>query len=61
MNRLEEFLKELSELTKKYELAIDACGCCRSPWVIDLKREFELETGLCYNEKDQKYTVDSMR
>jgi hypothetical protein len=29
--KLEEFLNELSELTKKYGLYIYGCGCCGSP------------------------------
>lgn len=61
MNRLEEFLKELSELTKKYGLEICGCGCCGSPWIADLKSEFRNEDGLYYDKKDQEYTVESMR
>lgn len=26
-----EFLRELSELTKKYKIVISGCGCCGSP------------------------------
>ena len=27
----EAFLRELAELTSKYEIAISGCGCCGSP------------------------------
>jgi hypothetical protein len=55
MNRLKEFLKELSELTKKYELKIDGCGCCHSPWIWDIKNEDFAAKDLIYDEKAQKY------
>ena len=29
-----KFLKELTELTKKYGIAIEGCGCCSSPYLI---------------------------
>lgn len=29
----EEFLKELSKLSKKYNIYIDGCGCCGSPFL----------------------------
>lgn len=31
--KLPEFLRELSELTKKYKIAIAGCGCCGSPYI----------------------------
>lgn len=30
---LEQFLKELSELSAKYDLWIGGCGCCGSPYI----------------------------
>lgn len=27
------FLKELSELTAKYRIKVDGCGCCSSPYI----------------------------
>ena len=33
MKNVDEFLKELSELTEKYQIFIGGCGCCDSPWL----------------------------
>lgn len=30
---MEDFLKELTILSKKYNITIGACGCCNSPWL----------------------------
>ncbi len=57
MNRLEEFLKELAELTQKYELEIGGCGCCHSPWVWDIKKETFAAKDLIYDEKKQEYKL----
>lgn len=54
MNRLEEFLKELSELTQKHGFSIGGCGCCGSPWINDFKNEFDTDE-LSYDEEKQKY------
>lgn len=32
-----EFLRELSELTKKHGISIGACGCCGSPFLTELE------------------------
>lgn len=38
MNRKEKkFLKKLYKLYKKYNIVIDACGCCDSPFLTHLK------------------------
>ena len=37
--KLQKFLKELSELSKKHGIFITGCGCCGSPTLI----EFELD------------------
>ena len=54
MNRLEEFLKELSELTEKHGFSIGGCGCCGSPWINDFKDEFNADN-LYYDNEKQKY------
>lgn len=33
--RRQEFLKELTALSRKYSLAIEGCGCCDSPYLRD--------------------------
>lgn len=33
--RIRMFLQELSALSKKYDIYIDGCGCCGSPWIED--------------------------
>lgn len=37
----EAFLQELSELTKKYGVAIDGCGCCDSPYLTEKVYSYE--------------------
>jgi hypothetical protein len=29
------FIAELTELTRKHGIAVSACGCCNSPWLLD--------------------------
>jgi hypothetical protein len=56
MDRLENFLKELSELTNKYGFEIAGCGCCGSPWVSDLKSNTSWDD-LCYDIREEKYLI----
>lgn len=58
MDRLEEFLKELAELSKKHGLFIGGCGCCGSPcpWIYDTKENICADN-LGYDEKKEIYTV----
>ena len=53
MNKVENFLKELTELTSKYGIEIRGCGCCGSPWITDGK-EILLDH-LTY--EDGKYSI----
>ena len=46
--KVRAFIEELEQLTQKHGMKIDACGCCESPWVIDL------ETGILANHVDYK-------
>ncbi len=32
-DKLDRFLEELKALYEKYELMVDACGCCNSPFL----------------------------
>ena len=58
MDRLENFLKELAELTQKYGIKIGGCGCCGSPFLHDLKGDDCNADNLFYNEKSGVYEVD---
>ena len=55
-NRLGNFLKELSHLTKKYNISIGGCGCCGSPYLTDLETDECLGEELGYD--GYKYLVD---
>lgn len=61
MSKLEKFLEELSELTKKHGLAIGGCGCCDSPWIDNLETDEEEAGNLWYSQKDGKYHTDETR
>ena len=52
--KLEQFLNDLTELSKKYGFSIGGCGCCGSPWIFDEEsRKIVVED--LYYEHD-KYT-----
>ena len=38
-NNLNEFLKELTKLSRKYNIGIGGCGCCGSPFLYNIKTE----------------------
>ena len=58
MEKLEMFLKELTELTNKYGIAIGGCGCCGSPWVYDTTSDDGfLIDNLEYDESKKKYVL----
>ena len=44
MDNLEEFLKDLGELTRKHGILISGCGCCGSPSLFETK-----DTGETFN------------
>ena len=37
MEMLNSFLHELKELYEKYDIIVNACGCCNSPFLDDYK------------------------
>ena len=62
--RIESFLKELTELTHKYNLAIGGCGCCLSPYIMDMTGKEDISMcdmvkgELEYNPETKQYEVD---
>lgn len=55
--KIERFLNELSELTKRHGIAIHGCGCCGSPWIEDIETGASFDH-LTYCEGKQKYEID---
>lgn len=54
--RIRMFLQELTALSDKYEIYIEGCGCCGSPWLNDLKSEKNYDN-LTYGQDG--YKVDN--
>lgn len=54
--RIRMFLQELTALSDKYEIYIEGCGCCGSPWLNDLKTEKSYDN-LTYGQDG--YKVDN--
>lgn len=46
---VENFLKELDNLTLKYGITIGGCGCCGSPYLLDINGNTEIN-GLQHDE-----------
>lgn len=61
MDKLEAFIKELSELTIKHRVEIGACGCCDSPYLLGLDNEqqFDILAGnLKFDRDTQVYSIE---
>ena len=54
--RIRMFLQELTALSDKYEIYIEGCGCCGSPWLNDLKSEKNYDN---LNYGQDGYKVDN--
>lgn len=35
--KVQAFLDDLTKLSREYRLQIGGCGCCGSPWIINIK------------------------
>lgn len=53
--RLRAFLQELTALSDKYEIYIEGCGCCGSPWLNDIQAGKNYDN-LTYGQ--DRYEVD---
>lgn len=56
--RIEKFLKELSCLSKKYDLVIGGCGCCGSPYVDDRVTHENVMEYLKFDDEKIEYSGD---
>ena len=56
---MNKFLEELSELTKKYNISINGCGCCGSPYFTRLDDGTLIGDDLYWNVETNSYGVDS--
>lgn len=57
----ENFLKELSKLSNKYDIKIGGCGCCGSPFLYRGTNKMRVEymgDDLSYNEDTKEYEID---
>lgn len=59
--KVKAFLEELTLLSRKHEIKIDACGCCSSPWLEEVPqcstRFYEVDDNnnmLCFREPTGK-------
>ena len=52
-----KFLEELSELTKKYNISIEGCGCCGSPFLVYLGNKTVIGENISWNENKQVYEM----
>lgn len=57
-SRVDNFLKELAELSKKYDIEIWGCGCCGSPLLINISDRNKLADNLNWEEEKNKYSVE---
>ncbi|MTI68589.1 MAG: hypothetical protein FH753_18565 [Firmicutes bacterium] len=55
-HNIDEFLKELSQLSKKYDIYIGGCGCCGSPYIQD--KEKYIAEFLKWNITTNNYEVE---
>ena len=52
-----KFLEELSELTKKYNISIEGCGCCGSPYLVNLEDKTIVGEDISWDENDKVYKM----
>lgn len=65
LEKQEEFLVELSALSRKYRIKVDGCGCCGSPFLTEIGGKLGFgryagdEDGIFFQEDgDAEITID---
>jgi len=60
MADVDGFLKELTELTLKYGIQIKGCGCCGSPFLMNMNDEHQVFYGdeLDFDPDTQHYKIE---
>ena len=58
-SELNKFLEELTELTKKYGIQINGCGCCGSPYLETLDDSAFIGDDLDWDVEEEKYVINS--
>lgn len=60
---VENFLMELTKLTKTYGIIIGGCGCCGSPYLITVEDETSI-AGFAYDnliyDKEKGYSIENI-
>lgn len=54
------FLKELTNLTKRYKIAINGCGCCGSPWLYNIETGETIRDDLTWDDDKEEYYFDNV-
>ena len=57
--KLNKFLTELAELTKKYDISIGGCGCCGSPYLQRIDNGEIIGESLSWDIQEEKYEADN--
>ena len=55
--RVADFLGELSALARRYSVTIGGCGCCGSPFLVDMQTQNELAQYLRWSQRRQCYEI----
>lgn len=55
MSEKEAFLKELSKISKKYQIYIEGCGCCNSPFLTGEDKSYHNAKRIEWNEEKEQY------
>jgi hypothetical protein len=58
-DRLDKFLKELSDTSKKYGIYVTGCGCCGSPYLSTSHESIYSGRALHWDKKKETYVYKS--